>query len=263
MLLASCARHPPAAPPDAAFTRAAWSAHLVERYEYLDHSGHGSDLSAPDHIVERMTEECSPTVLPSGAPELGLSDPVACTHTREGALVQTTLRGTHRIGAVYVGRKPASGAWQFHTPRIAVPETFGLGDRWAARHDAGEQPQLRRCDAVATPFCDDGVALACVTLQIHHVTWTRNHWCPAEGHVGHEGLVAQVGTAPHWSWSSEPRRDGRPLTDLPLSQRPTPDPRVLMRMAHGLTPARLAELSPDDAHLPASRHAAPLNQDEP
>ena len=112
--------------------------------------------------------------------------------------------------------------------------------------------QLRRCDAVPTPFCADGVAVACVTLKVHHVTWVRNHWCPAEGHVGHEGLVAQVGAAPYWSWSSDPAREDQPLTNLPLSQRPTPDIEVLMRMAHALTPDRLAELAPDDARLPES-----------
>ena len=243
-------KSPPTGDTAPQFTQAAVLAHRTQPYSWVEHTGQGAQLDTPGSSIGRVSETCTPTALPDGAPSLDLTDIIACRTTHPDGTVRTSLHGTHAVGAVYFAHRTDDGPWRFHSPKVHVPQTFAIGDAWAARHGTPPDQQLRRCDAEPTPWCADGVATTCVTLKMHHVTWVRNHWCPAHGHVGHEGLVVRVGAEPYWSWSSDLERAGQTLPDLPITARPVPELDRMMDLAYALTPDRLAELPPEAARIP-------------
>ncbi|HCH62069.1 MAG TPA: hypothetical protein DFR83_04640 [Deltaproteobacteria bacterium] len=251
LLLGGC-RKTPMPPADArpAIALAAFLGEPTAPQTYIEHTGTGPLLDAPGHDTAQLTEQCIPTALPDDAPTLALTQVMACRTTHPDGTVHASLHGTHAVGAVFFAHRTGDAPWQYHAPKVRVPQSFSIGDAWAAQHGSAPNAQLRRCDAEPTPWCADGAAITCVTLQVHHVSWVRNHWCPAHGHMGHEGVVVRVGAAPYWSWSSDATRSDQPLPSLPIAARPLPDLDRMADLAHALTPDRLAQLPPEAARIP-------------
>ncbi len=253
VLLAACpSKTPPEAPeaPVHRFSAAAYVGDSTRPFAYLDHTAQGPSIAVGSETAEGAIERCRAAPLPEGAPELDVHNVRICATSRPDAPDFETLYATHAVGDVYFGYRLGDAPWTFHPPKVAVPLTFDVGNHWAARHTTESGDHLRRCEAVPSPWCDDGVAIECVTFKVHSVTWVKNHWCPAHGQVGYDGVVVKVGRAPFWSWSTSPRRAGVDLPDLPLDQRPFPDVAPLVELANALTPDRIAALSADDARLP-------------
>ena len=237
--------------PAPAFSAARYAESWSDRFAYIDHSGHGTDMQAPGHAVEQVVEQCVSGAPPAEAVDavarFGLSNIRECWTQMDGQRAASSLRASHPTGEVYFGRRPDGGEWTVHHPKLSAVTSFDIGSTWAARH--GDH-QLRGCQVERTPWCGDGFAVACLSLTPHRLTWVRNHWCPSHGAMGHEGLVVTKGEVPFWSWSSAPRRNDSPLPDLPLDQRPVPELELLMSVAAQLTPELLQAMSPDDVRLP-------------
>ena len=219
-------------------------------FVYVDHSGAGTSFEPHSGEAVRTHEVCDTTDEVTVGRFRWLTDFRICISTSEGHQPIVTMFGSHEAGDVFFGTRDPDGKAHYFPPKIHVPTAFDIGDSWSARHDRETGQELRRCDVTPTPWCDNGAAIACTTFGPHRIVWVRNHWCPGSGHTGHEGVVVQSGSVPHWSWSSDAKRGDTVLPDLPIERRPLPDFGLLMGLVDTLTPARLAELSPDDVQLP-------------
>ena|GEM_PF-3801783 len=218
--------------------------------DYVDHTGAGA-VFEPEHSEAIQTrEKCEPLDQAPGNRPRFVSNARMCNSYADGKQPIIMLYGSHDVGDVFFGTRDPEGKENYFPPKVNVPAAFDIGDSWSARHDRETGQELRRCDVTPTPWCDNGAAIACTTFGPHRIVWVRNHWCPGSGHTGHEGVVVQSGSVPHWSWSSDAKRGDTVLPDLPIERRPLPDFGLLMGLVDTLTPARLAELSPDDVQLP-------------
>ena len=121
------------------------------------------------------------------------------------------------------------GAWTVERPLLQLPPKMKTGDQWVVQGVLRGKSISRSCRVLATPFCDQGVAMLCESDMSDRAMWNRFHYCPDLGWVGQELVVKRDDGLGFESWSTDVEIGGRPGPQVPIGRRPMPTPDDLER----------------------------------
>jgi hypothetical protein len=160
------------------------------------------DLLPEPRTVE-VEESWTPTV---EAPPGGVAGTLWEVRTRRGAETAQNARMVTAADGLY---RVDDGALLLELPLGAAP-----GAEWEDHRSCAVQP---------TPFCAEGVAVACTTVVGARTIWLRQHWC-AGGWAGYEAVTTHPTQPTGRYFSRDVTRDGVAQPDAPLSARAVPMP---------------------------------------
>lgn len=221
-LLAGCPHRPAPVPslPAAALFRPG-------RYDYVELESHAGlppvrttvtetwsrapDLAPPPALGGEVWRVDNYSLVPDGP------DPARV----RPALVGTTRYAMGPSGLAHFAFQRGD-ALRTYAPKIALPPEVGPGVTWSGTHGEGADANTQSCGVEPTPFCGEGVAVACETRWSDRAVWMRHHWCAGVGWVGYEAVRVANGTSTV-SWSEEVTRDGEQLPTVGIERRPVPE----------------------------------------
>lgn len=224
VLLAGCPHRPPAAPPVAAA-----ALFRPGRYDYVELESHAG-LPPMRNVVTETWSEAPDRVAP---PELGGQvwvvenwglpplPPGTPPDAARPVLLGTTLYAMGPKGLAHYAFE-RGGDVRTYEPKTALPAEVAVGASWSGTHGGGLEQNTQTCTAEPTPFCAEGIAVACETRWTDRAVWMRHHWCVGVGWVGYEAVRVANGVATT-SWSEEVTRDGEALPAVEIARRPMPE----------------------------------------
>lgn len=226
LLLAACPHRPPTAAIPALDAASLFS---PGRYDYVELESLAGLPPVKNVVTEQWTrapEESAPAEFPGdvwrvenfGLPPLPPGTP---PDAAEPQLLGTTTYVMGPQGLAHVAFRRGEQV-RGYAPKVELPAKLGPGVTWSGDHGSGADRNTRSCGVEATPFCADGVAVACETRWEGRATWMRHHWCAGIGWVGYEAVRVANGAAVV-SWTEEVAKDGETLPSVPIDRRPVPD----------------------------------------
>lgn len=199
------------------------------RYDYVELESHVGLPPMRNTVTETWTrapDQAPPADLPGevwlvenyGLPPLPPGTPADAA---QPVLLGTTTYVMGERGLAHVAFR-RGGDERTYAPKFALPAKVGPGVTWSGTHGAGMEQNTQSCAVEPTPFCAQGVAVACETRWPDRAVWLRHHWCVGTGWVGYEAVRVANGAAVV-SWSEEVSKDGEPLPSVDIAQRPVPE----------------------------------------
>jgi hypothetical protein len=120
--------------------------------------------------------------------------------------------------------------WQGYEAKIELPSLVSVGDIWSGSHGAGEDFNLRECQALPSVYCSAGLATECVTRKANTVVFLRQHYCAGVGWVGHEAMVVRSDDFAMEDWSAQVSIEGVAVPYAERAVRPLPTARKLRKL---------------------------------
>jgi len=133
---------------------------------------------------------------------------------------------------------------EYAEAEVSLPSRAVVGARWTT--PKGGAAGRYTCQAVATPFCADGIAVECASHDADLV-WARNHYCRGLGWVGMDATSFVGDRRDLLAWTDVVVADGRAGPSVAREQRPLPATNRAARIGVGIRDAVVPSSSSHDA----------------